>query len=365
MMTGPCVPFFGMYLSDMVFIEESNPDFLSNPPAAGTTSTTASSAVGGNSGGGCSSSGGGGGSSKSKGAAKLINFGKRRMLAKTTGEIQVLQGRPYSLSVQPEIRAFILDFPSHSRHTSIVLPSASATKAEKEAFNDQAYDKSRAIETRGAEDKSELQVGLRLFDGKPAKQRREIVSNLVSKGQRARSSTSSGNSAGSSGSAVAVAAAAAAASASAAKSRSTAAQGTGANTGARAGAARQSIARSSRCDVGVDSRPGEFVQVIDRVERAPSGSPPVLPRRAKSSEVHPSRPAQPTPKQKRPPPPIQSRTSIRPPPPPLRGATANGTAAAAAASPYDSTLTAAALLGQQTSTKAKTIGGNSQAETNA
>ena len=135
---GPCVPFFGMYLSDMVFIEESNSDALP------------------------SGSGGDGG-------AQLINFGKRRMLAKTTSEIQVLQSRPYTLSVQPEIRAFILDFPSHSVHTSITLPSATATKAEQETFTDEAYDKSRAIEPRDVEDKADLPAGVRIFDGKPAK----------------------------------------------------------------------------------------------------------------------------------------------------------------------------------------------------
>eukprot|EP00040_Diaphanoeca_grandis_P021301 m.113455 g.113455 ORF g.113455 m.113455 type:complete len:1196 (-) comp28272_c0_seq1:23-3610(-) len=173
----PCIPFFGMYLSDITFVEEGSTDYL-------TDTTDIESAKKNNA---------------DVKLSNLINFGKRRLEAKCIQQVQQYQNEYYNLQDNADIRRFLLDFPPldvGDANDALELPAPTATTAESDMFGGELYRMSLEAEPRSATDKNDLDVHTPVFPD-AAKGRREMLNKLEKlkepSGVRARISSQSGS----------------------------------------------------------------------------------------------------------------------------------------------------------------------------
>ncbi|KAL1228787.1 Son of sevenless [Trichinella spiralis] len=86
----PCVPFFGMYLTNIIFLEEGNPIFLKMPLSSQSSEADSTTHD-------CEK-------------PTLISFAKCRKIADIITEIQMYQNQPYCLILEPSMRqSFFVD----------------------------------------------------------------------------------------------------------------------------------------------------------------------------------------------------------------------------------------------------------------
>jgi hypothetical protein len=151
-----------MYLSDITFIEDGSSDFLPLDSSVEETKTARQPVF-----------------------SPLINFGKRRLVAKTTGEIQQYQNTPYLLHPEPDIESYLLRLPSFAAKP-IALPGSDSSKLDIDKFNDAVYQQSVQDEPRNVTDKSELpEFDRQTFNDKSmAKLRREFLLSTHGKSMR-------------------------------------------------------------------------------------------------------------------------------------------------------------------------------------
>lgn len=77
----PCIPFLGVYLTDLTFIEDGNPDFVK------------------------------------KGENKLINFAKQELIYSVFDEIKQYQQTQYSIEYVEQLGAFLQQLPSNDEES--------------------------------------------------------------------------------------------------------------------------------------------------------------------------------------------------------------------------------------------------------
>jgi len=92
----PCIPYMGVYLSDLTFIEEGNPDFLENG---------------------------------------YINFFKRRMVAEVIKEIQQYQQTPYNLTPVPALQKYLTNHKMVDSNDMFLRSLASEPRTAQSSLN--------------------------------------------------------------------------------------------------------------------------------------------------------------------------------------------------------------------------------------